>query len=155
MNDIALMSSKHYKVEYSKECIEKGVRRCTRCNTVKPLEDFYLFTRQVKKETYYSSACKICSRKNRKLGKLKEKIKYGEVAIKDKRKKNFDRNKEALTNPYLKNTLSLTMTISMKRMGYNITYAEMNNCITDEMLVAKKALMQIKTIIKELNHEIK
>lgn len=75
LNTIQLAKIKHKKIEQKnlqekkkqkKELLPLGLKRCTKCLLIKPINDFYLSGYKSNGERRYSTECKICFQERRK-----------------------------------------------------------------------------------------
>jgi hypothetical protein len=137
--------------KYYKECLEKGIKRCAKCGTVKSLEEFG-FSGGTRSK-YKHSHCRLCVASTRR--QYTKKIKAGEKGdlFRKKHKKSQISGRVNLVAGYVADNLTTSFFNYSNRMGVKADYASIHKCITPEMLIAKEASIKIQRLIKKLNHE--
>lgn len=130
---------------YHAECIEKGIRRCSRCGDVKSLDSFGIAC----DTGYYSAHCHTCEAEARKkyISRLK-----GKELSKFKNKKRLDNKKgiKELRKSHLADSLVVGLSNYLKRRDLKPDYRTIHKGITPEMIEAKKNLILLTRGLRQI-----
>ena len=131
--------------KYYKECLEKGIRRCSKCGDIKSLDEFGE-SKAPNNKVYRSSHCNICVSKRR---QAYVKKKGYTQSFKKKKRDDSTQGRNNLRAAYVADNLTSSFCNFGKRHGYNISYPDVHKCITPEMLIAKEMSIRIQRLMKK------
>lgn len=144
-NSKTLISTSDTPLIYYKECMDKGIKRCSSCLKIKTLD---LFSFNID-SGYHSSHCRVCGAYKRKLYRLRELKDNPEQFI---TKKNEDKRKgiKNLRLDYVRDQLVIGFKTNLKRKGMEINYTDIGDAVTSELIEAKLNLIKLTRKLKTL-----
>lgn len=117
--------------EYIEACKKTGLRRCSMCKTIKPVNKFYRGKDDYK---HYSSRCKSCTDT--------VKMEYSE------------RHRNNSSDAYITARLIGTFLTTTRRLGGTLAHKDVKIGISTETIHAKRNLLSLEKLIKQKSDEV-
>jgi hypothetical protein len=133
---------------YLKECLEKKIRRCSKCKVVKKLNRFSLSLNKNNNRKFFSSHCYSCSADSRQ-EYVKKQLKTDKNKFLTTKKIDTVKGIHSLRKGYIRDTLATGFRQYLIRINLNTPeYSLIHDCITPDMEEAKKNLILLTRKLK-------